>query len=415
MHSRTLLPLLAAGWLVLPGGPARADEWVVDSAVATRLTYNDNLNMQLVNPVSATSFSLAPSAKFSSRTESRDLRFGAGLSANYYFEESSNNAVDYNFDLGSKWKRELNDWSLGVTSLRNSTLNNEPTRNSELSSTGVVTARRQRTQNSLSGAWSHIVGDSTQAFVSANGAQVRYERGPGLVDYDNNSMALGINHAWSDRTVLTASYSYLTYDTVDSVVDVKTNADSLMLGGAWQYSERLSFGLSAGSQKTHSEQKLIFYRCLFSFGGVCLSVDPTPIPFVVRSESSGSTYAANTNYGFESGSLSASVSRGLTASGTGALLRTDLAALSYSHQYDETLSLGIGGTMTKSRNPNAGTGDTRFSSLSSSLTWRLDRDLSFNAAYSHSTQRAPGQAESAKVNVVVFSLSWDLRPLSTSK
>lgn len=409
MHSRTLLPLLAAGWLVLPGGVARADEWVVDSTVATKLTYNDNLNMQIVNPVSGTYFSLAPSTKFSNRTESRDLKFGAGLSANYFLEESKNNTVDYNLDLGSKWRRELDEWSLGAASLRNSTLN------SEWASTGVVTARRQRTQNSLSGSWAHLVGDSTQAFVSANGAQVRYERGPGLVDYDSSSMALGINHAWSDRTVLTASYSYLTYETLGSAVDVQTNADSLTLGGAWQYSERLSFGLSAGRQKTHSEQTQIVYRCLLYFGGACLSIDPTPISLVARSESSGSTYAANSNYRFESGSLSASVSRGLTASGTGALLRTDLAALAYSHQYDETLSLGLGGMMTKSRNPNAGTGDTRFSSAFSSLTWRLDRDLSFSASYTRSTQRAPGQSDSAKVNVVVFSLNWDLRPLSTSK
>jgi hypothetical protein len=407
MHLK-LLPLTAAGALLLSAGACRADEWALDRTIGAKLSYNDNLNMQVVNPTSATWYSVSPSLKFSSRTEAHDIRLSMGADINRYLENEDNNATDHNVDLTTKWLGELDQWTLGAASLRNSTLQ------SETATTGIVTARRQRTQNSLVGAWTRSLGPSTQATLSASSAQVRYEKGPNLIDYDDSSATISAGEAVSDRAVLTASYSYRDFQTVNTPLETQTTASSYSLGGIWQYSERLSFGLNFGRAKTHTDGEVELHYCQgFIFAGYCFgTVETIRIP--THSDSTGTTYSGSANYAFERSSLSASASRGLNASGTGALLRSDMAAINYGYQYNETLSMGLGGSMTQSRDPYSG-GKTRFSAVNASLNWRLDQDLVLNLGYTHATQRGADQGESAKVNLLVVGLTWDLPPLSRSK
>lgn len=403
MRFSKVLPPLAVAVLMLPFAAARADEWVIDRALETRLSRNDNLYMQLDYPKAATFLTLFPSLGLSSRTETRDVKVTAAIAANKYLEGPANDTTDHNLAFFLSLPRELNQWTLNASSLRNSTLT------SELATTGVVTARRQRTQNSLSGGWGHKLDDKTQATLALSGSQVRHERGPGLVDFDDNFMTLGLTRILFERASLTAGYTSRDYRTVDDTV--RTKADSFAIGGQWQYSERLLLSVNAGRQKVHNEQTLDYYQCLlFPGGAFCV-----PKSVRAHSDSSGTNYSGSASYQFERGNLAASLARGLTASGTGGLLNTDTAALSYSHRHGDTLTSSLGGTLTRSRNPASSLGETSFSSLAYSLSWRLDQQVTLNLGYTRATQQAPGQAESTRANVVLLSLNWTLPPLSSSK
>jgi hypothetical protein len=423
--------LVAASWLMLPCGAVLADEWAIDPAVGARMTYNDNINMQVNHPTSVTYYSLSPSVKFSSRTESRDVAMAFGLGANRYPGDSQYNAVDHNVDLSSKWTRELDGLTLGASSLRDSTLN------SEFENTGVVVVRRQRTQNRLTGSWEHGLGDTTFSTLALSGTQVRYESGPNLVDFDDNMAAIGLREQLSERASLTATYSRRNYRTLNGntplpaelpgwiglyqVVDlatdgnVRSNVDTVTVGGQWRYSERLVLGLDVGRFRSRSKQDQTVQVCYMYLGSVFSGCD-APVSGTELSKPSGSTYTFSSGYQLERGNINANLSRGLTASGTGSLLRTDAGGLSYQHRFDDALSFGLGGSSTRSHYlTNIGAADARLVSLASSLTWQLDQRLQLTGGYTYTRQRAVGQPEATRGNLVYVSLKWDLAPLSKSR
>ena len=425
-HSLQLLA--AAGWLVLPCAAVLADEWVIDPSVGARLTHNDNINMQINDPIAVTYYSLSPSAKFSSRTESRDVAMSLGLNADRYPGDSEYNATNHNIDLLSKWTRELDQLSLGASSLRDSTLN------SELANTAVVTTRRQRTQNRLTGAWQHGLGSTTFATMTLNGTQVRYASGPNLVDFNDNSAALSLREQLSERTSLTATYSYRDYKTlnansvgvigagmigsleyIDQVVNgnMRSNVDTITIGGQWQYSERLAFGLEVGHFQSHNDQAQTTQRCYYYLGREYCDA---PVSGTGSTKPTGSTYAFSSSYQMEQGSFGANLNRGLTASGTGTLLRTDTAGLGYSHRHDDRVSISLGGSTTRSHYlTNVGAADARLVSFNTSLTWQLGQQLQLTGGYTHTRQSTVGQQDSARANLVFASLKWDLEPLSKSR
>lgn len=401
MRVRIVLPRLAAACFVLACGAARGAEWVVDRAVSARITHNDNLNMQAADKEAATYLTLTPSLTLASRTESRSVEVTASAGVNRHFENPKNDTIDQNLAASMKLSRELDQFTLSVARLRNST------QSSELVQTGVVTVRRQRTQNSVQAAWLHKFDESTTGTLALGAAQIRYEQGPGLVDFDDSSLTYGLRRVLTERASLNASLSTRNFRTVTG--DSRTRADGVSLGGQWQYSERLGLTFDAGRQRTRSTQILT--------GSVCpLGLPPClPVSVDFRSESTGSTYSGGLGYEFESGSAGANLSRSLAASGTGSLLRTDFGAVSFRHRFSDTLNLNLGGTLTLSGNLDNDVATSRYGSLSASLNWQIDQWLSLSGGLTHSSQRAAGQVEDVRANLFFLNLSWGFVPLSFAR
>lgn len=401
MPVRLLLPQLAAACLFLSCGPARGAEWVLDRSVSARITHNDNFNMLAVNPVAETYLTLTPSLSLKSRTESRSVELTASAGINRHFKDKSNDTIDQNLGAALKLTRELNQFSVTVARLRDSTLN------SELAQTGVVTVRRQRTQNSVQAAWLHNYDERTTGNLALGAAQVRYEPGPGLVDYDDRSMSIGLRRVLDERGSLTARVISRDYRTVTG--DSRTRTLGVSFGGQWQYSERLGLNIEAGRQRTRSDETLKGLICPFGLPP-CL-----PVEIDIRTETTEPTYSGSLGYALESGSVAANLSRSLTASGSGSLLRTDSGGLSYSHRFTDALGLNLGGTLTQSGNLRDLAATDRYASLSASMIWQIDQWLTLSGGLTHSTQRAAGQREDTRANVVFLNLNWGFAPLSRSR
>ncbi|MBI4995982.1 MAG: outer membrane beta-barrel protein [Rhodocyclales bacterium] len=343
--------------------------------------------------------SITPTLAAATRTESRDIGLNLAVGGNWFLDRPEYNATDYLANLASNWRAELDQWRLSAGSKRDSTLQ------SELDATGTVMTRRQRTLDSLQGTWVHAFSDLWSANAGYGASRASYESGPGLVDYDDQVATAALQSTLSDSASLSLGLSSREFRTRDD--RLKTQVDGISLGGNWQYSERLGLGLSIGRQWTKSDQKYDA-GCIVVIAGVLGNCYPAG---TTHSESSGATYSGNAGYQFEQGSLAFNASRGMVASGTGSLLRTDAIGLGYSHQLDQFLSLNLGANNTRSRNVDVDGNDSRYTSLSSSISWQLDERLAFGLGYSHSRQRSGG-GDPVKNNTVFLNLNWKLAPIS---
>lgn len=394
--------LAAVGLLGVAGG-VRGDEWLIDRSVASRYSYNDNITMRTTGDKQADSYlSITPTLAAATRTESRDVGLNLAVGGNWFLDRPEYNATDYLANLASNWRAELDQWRLSAGSKRDSTLQ------SELEATGTVMTRRQRTLDSLQGTWVHAFSDLWSANVGYGASRATYESGPGLVDYEDQTVNAGLQSTLSDSASLSLGLSSREFRTRDD--RLKTQVDGVSLGGNWQYSERLGLGLNIGRQWTKSDQKydadLVVYAVVAA--GTIYRYIPAGTD---HSESSGTTYSGNAGYQFEQGSIAFNASRGMVASGTGALLQTDAIGLGYSHQVDQSLSLNLGANSTRSRNVDVAGNDSRYASLSSSINWQLDERLVLGLGYTHSQQRSGG-GDPVKNNTVFLSLNWKLVPIS---
>lgn len=401
MRVRIPLSHLAAACLGMGCGASHGAEWVLDRGVAARITHSDNLNMQAVDPVAATYLTLSPSLALTSRTEARSVEVMASAGVNRHVENPKNDTIDHNLGASLKLARELNQFTLSISRVRNST------QSSEMAQTGVVTVRRQRTQSGVQAAWIHSFDESTTGNVALGATQVRYEQGPGLVDFDDTSVAFGLRRVLNERASLTANLSTRNFGTMTG--DSRTRVDGISFGAQWQYSERLGLSIDAGRQRTRGNQTLNGFDCPFGLPP-CV-----PVSLEIRSETVGSTFSGGLGYAFQSGSAGANLSRSLTASGTGSLLRTDSGGVSFSHRFSDSLNLNLGATLTRSGALDNIAATNRFTSLSASLGWQIDQWLSLSGGWTRSTQRAAGQMEDTRANLVFVNLSWGFVPLSVSR
>jgi hypothetical protein len=397
---RRTLPIAAA----LISLSAVGDELKLDRTLSVRVSNNDNLNMQVVNPVSATQISVTPSLKFSNQLETLEVAGSASVTANQYLDQAQYNGLDYSLALSSKWKAELDQYSLSLGSSRTSALN------TELQNTGVVTSRRPRTQTDLKGSWSRQFDETLAGSLSYGTSQTRYESGPGLVDFDTSTLSASLTNAISERLSLSLTASGLDYQTVKG--DSKSQNYSVSAGVNWAESERWSMGLNVGGQSTTTEISGNFCQPLFIIG---TTVVCQVIPFDQKTKSSGTIFSFGTSYRLEDGALSASMGRNAVAGATGTLFTADTASASFAKSFSERTRMNIGTSYTRSKNATGGSSKNNYQNYSASLQHELDRQLVMELGFSHVIQNSTGQARNATQNIVSLNLLWNLDPITGSR
>jgi hypothetical protein len=417
---------LAAALCLLVAVAARADEWVAERTVSARIVHNDNINMQPGNQTADTYLTLTPSLTLSGRTEARDASVALATTVNRYFDRPEYNTVGYRANVNLKWATELDQRSLTLASARDSTLA------SELATTGVVLARRQRTMSSAQAAWQRSLSEKTSVNAALSLTAVKYEPAPGLVDYNDQSVSTGLRQVLSERASVGAALSKREYRTVAG--DVRSGVNAVSISGQMKYSERLSLSVDAGKDRTRTELNLkrtvsscptVASFVLLDANSVPLAcfdalftpvpLQKTDIPVSLTSHIGGTTFNGSASYLLESGAVSASVGRNLNASGTGSLLRSDQASFSYQHRFSEALEFALSAGVVRSSALGDTTSETRFTRLSPSLQWQLDQWVSLSFGLSHSTQIASGQPQAAKSNMAFIGLNYGFRPLSVSR
>jgi len=378
---------LAAVACLSTGAPVQADEWVLDRTINARVGYNDNLNMQVATREASSTLALTPSLTLSDRTERSDISVAFAATANRYQERPEFNTTDYRATLNLKSSSELDQRSLTVVSLRDSTLA------SELATTGVVLARRQRTQTTLQASWQRSLTERLSANTALSLVSTRFEPTPGLVDFADQTLSAGLRRVVSDSTTVGLTLSSRDFKTADD--SVRSHINAFSISGQWRYSERLKFTLDAGRDRTQTIQQ-----------AKALSAS---------SITSGSSFNALAAYDHESGSTTATLGRSLNASGIGGLLRSDQAALNYQRRLSDTLDFGFGASAVRSRALDNPASEVRLNRLSPSLQWKIDPQLTLSGGYTYLTQISTGQGDPARGNALFLNLMYGFKPVSASK
>jgi hypothetical protein len=399
----------AAICLVCATAPALADEWSIEPSLTSRWAYNDNINMLPLNPQGSASLSLVPAAKFAQRTESRDTSLHLRASFNRYAAGPVLNETDHFIDLASSWSAERAQWSLGASSVRDSTLG------SELANTGIVQARTQRRDTNLRPSWQYSLADDTVVSADYSLATVRYNQAPGLVDYSTRAAGASLRHELSERTSLGASISTSRFRT--DPTDTSANTNTATLNWTTEYSERLRVTANVGRQRTHTDRQLTTYACRYGSLYICYYFG---IPFDVvlvpkRYEDKGLTIDFAANFKRESGSIDLTASRAVASSGTGTPLRTDRIGLAVGQGLGDTLALVANVSAVRSHYLDNSGSDVSYLALGSSLQWKLDPQLVLGSGLAWSRQRIQGQVFSVHSREVFLSLAYTPQPLAAAR
>ena len=402
-----------AALLIAQGNAALADEWAIDASAHAQTRFNDNYELAPAASKYGTAIeSLTPDVRFSSRSEARDVNADLSLTVNRVDRRPDLNTVDYRLTTAGTWQRERSQWGLAAALNRDSTLQ------SELSQTGVVQARRQRSNLSLQPSTQYQLDERTSLTVSLSGSRVRYANADStaLVDYDDYSGSLGVNRKLDDRTTLGLQISREDYHTVRTLTRSQVNGVTGSL--TWMASERLRFGFDAGWQRTRTDitgNRLVcpndpsFLSCLF--GGVQLQTvaETRHIP------NSTPSFTASAVYSLLRGSLSAELGRRLNPSGIGSLLRTDRASLSWRHDWSETLSQSLAASTLLSHYTDNAAADDRYSQLAADLGWQYQRNLKLSAGVTLTRQKSAGSVETLRADEIYLLLNYSCDPLTLSR
>jgi hypothetical protein len=138
---------------------------------------------------------LSPDVKFSGATETLTVTGGLNLSFNRYFGEEGLNTNNYDFSLRSAYQAERDLLGLNVDARR------DPTLVSELATTGVVLAYRQRNLQTASPYWSRSLTEATSIRVSYNFTNVDYDdtSDTSLIDYQDQSASVELQTRVDER------------------------------------------------------------------------------------------------------------------------------------------------------------------------------------------------------------------------
>src|SRR5258706_1349034 len=176
---------------------SQAAEWSMEPSVDLRGEYDDNVNFASHPHPSVWAIKFSPDVKFSGATEALDVSGRIRVNVNRYFGENGLDTTDYITSLHSSYKTERHLLGLNIEAVRDSTLM------SELSETGVVNERRQRTRVTANPTWSRSLTEATSLKATYRYDDVRYAdtAGTSLIDYHEQSATVGLQSNLSERDI----------------------------------------------------------------------------------------------------------------------------------------------------------------------------------------------------------------------
>ena len=385
---------------------AQSAEWSIEPSVSVREEYNDNIRLTTLPHKSVWGTSLTPAVNFSSKTEISEITGGARLNFNRYSGEPNLDSSDQIFSLLSKYKTERNTFGLNGSYVRDTTLA------SELISTGVVQARKQRGNLTLNPSWTTFASERTWFTLDYQLSRVKYDDGAaaGLIDYNNQTASVSAVHRLSEQDQLSGTIYYSKYET--SPANFKSNTTGLRLGITHDFSETFNGALSLGARSTLSKVQQNALVCpapviLCQFGLVAFQV----VPFTTETRSHGYTLNASLNKQFETTTLSGQISREANPSANGALVQADRIAFSVANKFSPTLTGSVDASIYRSRYIGniITSSDSRYYTVGPRLSWRMSEWWSLDTGYTHSRQEydnASTAAATANSAYVLVRYDW---------
>ena len=405
-------------WVTLCGvcqlwavGPSLGAEWSAEPSVVVRGEYNDNLSLTPAPHPSVWGTILSPDIKFSGATETLTVTGGLNLSFDRYYGEAGLNTNNYDFSLRSSYKGERDTLGLDVDAIR------DPTLVSELATTGVVLAYRQRNGVTAKSSWNRSLTEATALIANYSFTNVHYDdtAGTSLIDYQDQSASFGVQSNLDERSLVSVSAYYDRYETNPS----SFTADTYGIQGGYEraFSETLRGNITVGWRRT---QSTIQSNALVCNGpiivGVCFGTI-TEVTSAQKNTTSGYTLNAFLEKRSETDALSSQVSREIYPTGVGSLVQTDRVQVGWTKQWSETFSSSLSAAAYKSQYiGGVVTGsDSRYYTIEPRLSWRLSEWWVIDAGYHYAHQKSQSNPLSASANVVYLSVRYAWPKLSVSR
>ena len=399
------LTACAAVALALPAWPA---EWAIEPSVEARVTTTDNINLTPGVHEAMTGIAVRPRATFANRTEATEVTGTASFGFNRYPQDSTLNTDDVSLAVASKFTSERSSYGLSAAFTRDSTLE------SELQSTGIVQARRQRNLLHVSPTWNYALTERSSVFAEYQYDAAHYEAGSDLTDYSNQQAVGGYQYRLSPSTTASVSGSYSRYETETG--SFLTNSYAVNVGLTYEATDRLKLSFGIGGRYSDTKVVRTDEFCIFGARINCefLGVPLVQLTSTANTSDHGLAFNASADYAWERTTGNLSVSRDLNPTGSGPLVQTDRLSAGIDHKFSERLSGNATASYLISRYIGGLGSDTSYYRLDTALGWKLDEWWSATGGYSYAYQKVTGAPQAATANTVFVAIVYTWPKISIS-
>lgn len=389
---------------------ALAAEWAIEPAVALRTEYNDNLRLTLAPHDSVTLSALSPQVLLRKTTETSEISLRGIVNLNRYWDDSSLNSTDYIYNLNASLLNERSQLSLNAGYVRDSTLA------SELTETGVLTARTQRSSIRVNPQWSWSVSPLSAVGLSYSFADVSYaaRQSAGLTDYRNQDVSIWGSHKLGERDELKLGAYYAQYETRPAAYQSDTYG--ITLGYARDFSENTKVSTQLGVRRTKATRQALTQVLVPTFIPGLFQI--VLVPQQIDSQNGGAllNIGIDTKWSART-TLRGRISRELNPSGSGSLVESDRISAGVSHGFTERTNLNVNASAYRTRFSDAAlsASNSRYHSLEARLDSRLDEHWSVSAGYRYARQKYESADAAADANVIFVSARYDWTKIAVSR
>ena len=407
--SRVSLVLFAC--LVISHSPwARSAEWAIEPSVAVRTQYNDNVRLTAAPHDSVVMSALAPQITFRKKTEISDVAVRGRFDVNRYWNDSSLNTSDGYYYLNSSWLGERSKLGLDGSFVRDSTLG------SELTETGVVTGRAQRSNLRLNPQWSWSISPLSALGVSYSLSDVRYDdnQNAGLSDYRNQDISLWVTRRLTEQDELQISTYYSKYKT--KPLTYESDTLGLTANYSHAFSERLKFDGLVGVRRSESSRMALTQVLVpWIFPGLFQIVF---VPQRIDSKDNGLLFRAGIDGQWTARTaLRGRLSRELNPSGVGSTVENDRLSAGVTHGFNEKTSIDVNASLLRTTFSDDAlkASNSRYYSLEARLDSRLDEHWSISAGYAYARREFVNSAGSADSSSIFVAARYDWTKIAVSR
>jgi hypothetical protein len=417
---------LAMTMLVGVSLPVLGAQWSVEPTVSLRSGYNDNYRLTTAPHDSVWEADVTPAVKFGVSKEDQGLFGNADVSVRRFYGGSGDDSSsvldreDYHFKVNSYQQTERNEFDGNVDFTRDSTLDTELTQTGQ-----VVETYATRMSTVLNPSWTRLLNEKTKFNLDYQFNRVDYSNEAGqsnLVNYDFNTVSASLLRQFTPLTQGTISTSFGRY-----APETNLNSDSyaIQVGLTRNHSETLSTSWLAGWRSTNSDTAVPAGFCVGAAPGASFPKCTGGFPVQTGTNTdqinnTGAVYAASITKTLERSTLSASVSRMATPSGTGGLLDTTRLSFTGVHHFTETVTGNLAVNYYKQDtivNSSGGTSQTKpenFFRIQPRITWRWQPQWELAGEYGYAANKN-ANSDTATQNAVYLTLTYRPTKIFTSR
>ena len=245
-----MFPLKLVSALFLAGVSAQSFAVTVQSlTIPLSVGYESNPQLSVSNEQSISRVTLTPSYSLTSNEGPNQWNTTASFSA----VRTSNQAISQNRNdpsLNVGWTHSYETGQFSVTGLANQ----QSTRVSELTDSGIVSGDNTRKTYSASVNWLNNLSDRTSLSLGGSRDEAKYSGAvtTGLVDYQNESFNTKLNYSVNEQLQTFVQLSASSYKPQNSN-SLSSKTKSADLGFTWNASDKLNINVSIGSYETQIE------------------------------------------------------------------------------------------------------------------------------------------------------------------